>query len=299
MTTQAIFTKMELTVPDIIKVAKISGYLASNALRGGKLIGGSVNTSLPVMIYMERKAVEHRYQQDPSNSTDLISSANYLLWLCGPYANKALLIINNAICVPPAISLNPMSQTVTAGASVTFTVSATGTATLSYQWTKNSINIVGATSASYNIPSSVSGDAGSYRCTVSNGCGSVTSNGAALTVNAVALSFTIGWSATNPFVNTSTALTITNSQSVSFSSGANLIYSGSLVAFADKFVMWSWPNTEPAITKWSVGDPATVLNQGVMGDAVVRSVWTVGGLNYACSRSEMAMDTAADLRLIH
>jgi hypothetical protein len=37
------------------------------------------------------------------------------------------------------------------GGSVTFTVSATGTAPLTYQWRKNSIDIFGATSASYTI----------------------------------------------------------------------------------------------------------------------------------------------------
>ena len=84
---------------------------------------------------------------------------------------------------PPAITVHPVSQTVCAGSSVTFTVSATGTAPLSYQWRKNGVNISGATSASYTITSAATGDAGSYTCVVSNSGGSATSNAATLTVN--------------------------------------------------------------------------------------------------------------------
>lgn len=88
----------------------------------------------------------------------------------------------------PVISTQPQSQTVTAGASVTFSVSASGTAPLTYQWKKGTIDIVGATNSSYAIPATVSGDAGSYFVTVSNGSGSVTSNAASLTVDAAASS---------------------------------------------------------------------------------------------------------------
>lgn len=84
----------------------------------------------------------------------------------------------------PVISTQPQSQTVTAGASVTFSVAASGTAPLSYQWKKGTVEIVGATNSSYTISASVSGDAGSYFVSVSNGSGSVTSNAASLTVNA-------------------------------------------------------------------------------------------------------------------
>jgi glucose/arabinose dehydrogenase len=84
----------------------------------------------------------------------------------------------------PAITTQPVSQTVTAGQPVTFSVTATGTAPLSYQWQRNTVNITGATSASYTIASTQASHAGTYRVIVTNSAGSVTSNNATLTVNA-------------------------------------------------------------------------------------------------------------------
>src|SRR5207245_1716613 len=52
----------------------------------------------------------------------------------------------NAVTVPPSITTQPASQTVTAGQTASFSVAVTGTAPLSYQWQKNGVNIAGATS---------------------------------------------------------------------------------------------------------------------------------------------------------
>jgi uncharacterized protein (TIGR02145 family) len=54
---------------------------------------------------------------------------------------------------------------------------------LSYQWKKDGANVTGATAATYAITSASSTNAGNYTCLVTGGCGSVTSNAAALTVN--------------------------------------------------------------------------------------------------------------------
>lgn len=53
---------------------------------------------------------------------------------------------------PPVISTPPGDQTVNRGQTATFTVSATGTGTLSYQWRKRGLAIPGATSATYTTP---------------------------------------------------------------------------------------------------------------------------------------------------
>ncbi|MGE4615024.1 MAG: immunoglobulin domain-containing protein, partial [Planctomycetota bacterium] len=84
----------------------------------------------------------------------------------------------------PVITAQPAGQTVNAGTSATFRVTATGTG-LSYQWRKNGSNLSGATSSTYVLSSAQSGDAGTYSCVVSIGTGSVASNGAALVVNTV------------------------------------------------------------------------------------------------------------------
>lgn len=87
--------------------------------------------------------------------------------------------------VAPAISAQPAAQTVTVGQSATFTVSASGTAPLSYQWLKNTTNITGATSASYATPPAILADNGAnFAVVVSNSAGSITSATAALTVTA-------------------------------------------------------------------------------------------------------------------
>ena len=84
----------------------------------------------------------------------------------------------------PTISIQPASQTVTAGATGTFSVTASGAAPLGYQWEKNGTAITGATSASYMTPPTIAGDNGaSFTVIVSNSAGQVTSNAATLTVN--------------------------------------------------------------------------------------------------------------------
>jgi len=72
---------------------------------------------------------------------------------------------------------------VSIGGTAKFSVTATGTAPLSYQWRKNGVNIVGATSSSYTIPPATAQDDGSlFSVVVSNTAGSVTSVNAKLTV---------------------------------------------------------------------------------------------------------------------
>lgn len=95
-------------------------------------------------------------------------------------SNGAVLTVQ----VPPAITTQPVGTTVTAGASVSFTVVATGTPAPTYQWQKSGVNIAGATSATYTIASATLADAGAYTVVVTNPAGTVTSSAAALTVNA-------------------------------------------------------------------------------------------------------------------
>jgi len=52
---------------------------------------------------------------------------------------------------PPAITSQPANQNVTAGANVTFTVIASGSNPLNYQWRRDGTNLAGATSSSLNI----------------------------------------------------------------------------------------------------------------------------------------------------
>ena len=69
---------------------------------------------------------------------------------------------------------------------MTFTVSATGSAPLSYQWRKNSIDIFGATTASYTINNAQPADEAFYSVLVSNPGGTALSAPARLTLSASA-----------------------------------------------------------------------------------------------------------------
>lgn len=82
----------------------------------------------------------------------------------------------------PAITAQPAAQSVTAGGTATFTVTATG-ADLAYQWRRDGKDIAGATSATYTLANVQSADSGaSFTVVVKNGGGSVTSAAAVLTV---------------------------------------------------------------------------------------------------------------------
>jgi len=84
---------------------------------------------------------------------------------------------------PPNITTQPSSQTVNPGANVTFTVVATGSTPLSYQWRFNGANISGATGSSYTRSNVQTTNAGNYSVVVSNVAGTATSANAVLTVN--------------------------------------------------------------------------------------------------------------------
>lgn len=94
---------------------------------------------------------------------------------CGSLPSPPVVAVT--ITGEPANQSTPLDQT------ATFTVVASGTAPLSYQWSKDSVAITGATGASYTTPAVSPGDSGStFTVTVSNSVGSVTSNPAKLTV---------------------------------------------------------------------------------------------------------------------
>jgi parallel beta-helix repeat protein len=84
----------------------------------------------------------------------------------------------------PAITAQPANAAVTVGQSASFSVKATGTGTLTYQWEKNSLKIAGATAATYTTSVTTAADSGStYAVVVSDGAGSATSNSASLVVS--------------------------------------------------------------------------------------------------------------------
>ncbi len=117
------------------------------------------------------------------NAVSLSSAGNYTVAVtnvAGSVTSATALLTVNAVA--PSITTPPAAQTVNVGSNATFSVVATGTAPLAYQWQKGTTDIPGATSASYTVANAQTADAGNYRVVVSNSAGSATSAAAALTV---------------------------------------------------------------------------------------------------------------------
>ena len=99
-------------------------------------------------------------------------------------SNAATLTVSSSSSGAPTITMQPTSQTVAAGQSATFSVGASGTTPLSYQWQKNRTAISGAISSSYTTPATTSADSGTqFNVVVTNSAGTVTSNTVTLTVS--------------------------------------------------------------------------------------------------------------------
>jgi hypothetical protein len=83
---------------------------------------------------------------------------------------------------PPLFITDPLSQTIEAGQSVIFTVSASGTAPITYQWYRNGGLVVGETSTSYTFVTVLGDDGDTFYCIATNITGSVQSGIATLAV---------------------------------------------------------------------------------------------------------------------
>jgi len=125
----------------------------------------------------------------------------------------------------PAITAQPVSQTVPSGQAATFTVTASGSPAPTYQWLLNGSPIAGASKASYTTPTlttAKSGDA--YTVTVANSLGAVTSSRATLTVTNIASavlapSVILLTTAQEASITSATRSSVTFSQAVTFAPG--------------------------------------------------------------------------------
>ena len=124
------------------------------------------------------------YPTGQSGTKSLTGSVNYRP---GP-VTVAFTNLNLTPVVAPTITTQPASRLAGVGTGTTFTVVASGTAPLTYQWKKNGGNltdggsIAGATTATLSLSTLTTGDGGSYTVAVTNAGGTATSNAAILTV---------------------------------------------------------------------------------------------------------------------
>ena len=152
-------------------VATGSAPLSYQWRRNGTAIGGATGTlyKTPATSSTDNGAV---YSVVVSNAVGSTTSGNAMLTV-------------TAAPSAPKITTQPANQSVQAGQSATFSVVATGSAPLSYQWRRNGTAIGGATGTLYKTPATSSTDNGTvYSVVVSNAVGSTTSGNATLTVTA-------------------------------------------------------------------------------------------------------------------
>jgi hypothetical protein len=111
-----------------------------------------------------------------SSTAPLLACIAFLCAACG----------SSAPSPPVAITIQPLSQSIPIGETATFTVTATGTAPLSYQWTNDGVDIAGSNRSSYTTPAVALGsggstEIGSFQVTVSDRSSAAVSNPATLT----------------------------------------------------------------------------------------------------------------------
>lgn len=111
-----------------------------------------------------------------------IEAANENLETVPVTVNSGMLVVG-ASALALGINTQPQSQTVTAGANVSFTVAATGNGLLTYQWRFNGGNLGGSTASTLTLNNVQTNQAGQYTVVVSDSIGSMTSAVAQLTVN--------------------------------------------------------------------------------------------------------------------
>ena len=90
--------------------------------------------------------------------------------------------ISTPLATPPVITNNPVGVTNISGANATFSVTAGGTAPLSYQWRFTSAGIGGATNSSLSLTNIRTSQAGNYTVVITNSAGAITSSVALLAV---------------------------------------------------------------------------------------------------------------------
>jgi sugar lactone lactonase YvrE len=114
----------------------------------------------------------------PNITTNNLGGYSVVLANASGSVTSSVAVLN----MPPYIVLPPANLILLEGCSGVMSVTAQGPGTLSYQWSLNATNIIGATNAAYALNQVSTNSAGPYAVTIANAFGSVTSASATLTV---------------------------------------------------------------------------------------------------------------------
>lgn len=113
---------MSLTVPQIIRIAKISQYLCLVDINKSGLYGGGIELDLPHKLRIVREDIEYQYNLDAANDT-LDATSQFLYALCGKYALYAQAIIFNPSTVSGVVAgTSPLPYQFIVDASTSFMI---------------------------------------------------------------------------------------------------------------------------------------------------------------------------------
>lgn len=118
-----------------------------------------------------------------SSLVDIQVASDGALWYLARGGGEVFRVQYTAVTAP-SISSQPASITRAAGQTASFSVTASGSAPLAYQWQRNGVNITGANSPTHSFTAAFADNGAMFRAVVSNSAGSATSNAATLTVPA-------------------------------------------------------------------------------------------------------------------
>jgi len=142
------------------------------------------------------------------SNADSTDAADYRCIVTNAYGTATSDAAALTLSGKPTITLQPLPQNICAGGTAQFTIAASGQGPLTYQWQKNGANLAegghyaGVMSTTLTVSNADAGDAGFYRCVVTNAAGSTTTNQAPLTLNAVSGFLGLGTGSTVTGVST-------------------------------------------------------------------------------------------------
>lgn len=154
-------------------------------------LGGTATVSVSVQTNPAGQPIEYQWYKNGTRlsntstysgvNTAMLTIMNTTTGDAGTYTVNCILsgtaaMVNSTPIVvtasgPPVITDNPANLSICTRNRIALGTKASGNGTLQYRWIKNGNSVAGQTRDSLKITSAVTGDAGKYRCIVSNECG--------------------------------------------------------------------------------------------------------------------------------